>query len=541
MAGFPGVSLAIAVGVLAAVSPRSGQAQPLAADEPMHLHRIEKGDTLIGLQSRLMTPGASWRRVQRINGIADPRRLPIGGTLRIPVSMLRGEDTAAEVLHVWGDVTVAGPDGVARRVVGGDRLAGGDLLVSGRAGTATLRFADGSRVVLQPASRLRIERHARLPGDGVDVRLRLDQGGAESRVPPERPRPRFEIRTPVVNLGVRGTEFRTRVEERRTLAEVLEGRVSADRATVLGAGQGAVVGAGGVESLRQLDRPPDVSAVPERVELLPLDLPVRADGPAQALRVQIFDSEGARLRLEGRFDDGRARWPDDLPDGNYELHARTIAADGLEGRDARTTFRLKARPQAPLLQEPGPDHRTSRAEVPLAWTRNPAAHRYRLQVADGADFAAPRLDRDNLVDPGARLALPPGVTHWRVAGIDAQGERGPWSAAGRITREPEPPPGVESPQAVDGGVALRWAPGSPGSRFRIQVARDAAFAEIAVDEILSAAAWTWRAPAAGKYHVRVQTIAADGLAGPFGSPQQFEVAPRRGLWWVVPLLWLLLL
>ncbi|MFO1268882.1 MAG: FecR domain-containing protein [Rubrivivax sp.] len=36
----------------------------------------------------------------------------------------------------------------------------------------------------------------------------------------------LELRTPAVNLGVRGTEFRSRVEGARTVAEVTQGRVA---------------------------------------------------------------------------------------------------------------------------------------------------------------------------------------------------------------------------------------------------------------------------------------------------------------------------
>ena len=229
-------------------------------------YRVERGDTLIGLHGRLMRPDARWQVVQKLNRIADPRRLQPGSTLRIPVALLRSEPVAAEVLHSHGEVVVERPGGARDALVPAALLRAGDLVSTGAQSSASVRFIDGSTVLLGPLGRLRIERLSRLGGAGsAETQLRLDAGALETRVVPARPAPRFELRTPVANLGVRGTEFRSRVAGERVLAEVLEGRVAV-AAQTLDAGFGTVASAAGVAPPQPLPAAPGLTGLPLRVE-----------------------------------------------------------------------------------------------------------------------------------------------------------------------------------------------------------------------------------------------------------------------------------
>src|SRR6476646_9315325 len=55
-----------------------------SAEEPF-VYRAERGDTLIGLGKRLLAVPAQWRSLQKLNRIGDPRRIPVGSEIRIPV------------------------------------------------------------------------------------------------------------------------------------------------------------------------------------------------------------------------------------------------------------------------------------------------------------------------------------------------------------------------------------------------------------------------------------------------------------------------
>ncbi|MEK8030892.1 FecR domain-containing protein [Ideonella sp. DXS29W] len=523
-------------------------------------YRIEPGDTFIGVTERLLRPGTRWQQLQRANPGMQPLRLPPGRTLRIPAQLLQETAEMAEVMHAHGSVTLerAGAPPVA--LAGGERLRRGDRVRTGAQSSSTLRFADGARVLVRPLSDLTIDKTVRWgQGGPVQTELGLDAGSADSLVPPAagpaQPT-RFRIRTPVANLGVRGTEFRTSAERDRTRLEVLQGTVAlrpgasasgGERRARPAADLPVAAGFGAIASPQQatppqpLLGPPDLTPTPSRLERMPVSLGWPALAGASSYRAQVFDAAGTEvLRLDGRFDQPQARWPDDLPDGAYELRVRGVAAGGLEGRDARHPFKLKARPEPPLLNTPAADARLASPSIDFSWTRNPQAARYRLQVADDAAFGTPRIDRDDLSATGASLELPEGTHWWRLASVRADGDQGPWGDAQRVTRVPQPPPPPpEPPESTDSGMKLRWGAGAPGTRYQVQVSRDPSFAAVLHDERVEQPSWLLPKPEPGRYLVRVRSIDAEGFEGPFGTPQEIEV--QRSLWWLMLLPLVLLL
>ncbi len=511
-------------------------------------HRIEVGDTLIGLRGRVIQPAADWRQLQRLNRIANPQRLQPGSLLRIPVSMLLAQPETAEVLYVQGQVTVQRGSQPAQALAGGATVAGGDRLVSAAQSSAVLRLADGSRLLLRPESALQVEQLMRLGSSGRrDTRLRLDSGAADVQVPPAPPqaplqappRHRLEMRTPVVNLAVRGTDFRASAEAQAARLEVLEGNVAAGRTAVL-QGFGALATPSGVGTPRPLPAPPQLAPLTEPIDRLPLELAWKAHPDAAGYRAQVVEAgPPGRLLLEGRFTEPRASWLEDLPDGRYELRVRSADPQGLEGRDAVAPFVLKARPEAPFVVEPAPGSQGQAEQVRFRWSLNPSANRYHLQVASDEAFQNLVAERRNLEGGQTQEALPLGPLYWRVRSIRGSDDAGPWSAVQRYTRVPPPPPAAPPPslpaQASDEGLRIGWVTrNEPDLRYQVQAAREPAFAQLLGEQTTSDATWLLPAPEPGMVFVRVRSIGADGRAGPWGATQSIEV-PRRLPWW----LWLL--
>jgi hypothetical protein len=513
-------------------------------------YRVQPGDTLIAL----LRDGADWQPVARANQIADPKRLQPGSLIRLPAHLLREQPAVAEVVHAYGSVTVTRASTENEiPLASGDNLAAGDVVRTGAQSSTTLRFVDGARVLVRPDSELKIERLAQSRA-GASTTLRLERGSADSVVPPARGASapsRYEIRTPQANLGVRGTEFRTAAEGGATRLEVLEGRVgarvggtgAAARAeSLVGAGFGAVGAAAGMAAPRALPAAPQLAGLPERVERMPLRLSWQSAASTRVRAQVLTAEEPPRLVLDGVFDAAPARWSENIADGRYELRVRAIDASGLEGRDTRAAFVLKARPEPPFIAAPTAGARTIDDNVRLAWTRNAAAPRVRLQVADTPDFAQPRVDRNDLDAAEARVALPLGTHHWRVASILASGDQGPFSDAQSFTRTlpPAAPPPAE-PQKNDDGLLLRWpASGPAGTRWQVQLARDAGFTQMVSDDTVAEPQWLLRDSPSGTYFLRVKTIDADGFAGPFGQAQQIEVPSSPWWWLLVPAVLLLL-
>lgn len=561
----------------AGVAHAANAANAATAAEPPYEHRIEPGDTLIGLRGRVIETHADWRVLQRLNRIANPRRLQPGRLLLIPRDMLLSQPEAVEVAYARGQVMVQRSGSApAVPLAGGDRLGLGDQVATGPGAVAMLRFADGSQLLLRADSRLVVERSHRAGStERRDIRVQLGVGDAETRVPPPAATPtpmptqtpaspsgpgaaappaptaptrRFEIRTPLVNLGVRGTEFRSASSADVARVEVLSGRVAAG-AQIVTAGQGALATRSGVSAPMPLPAAPSLQDLPARLERLPLELSWPAQPGASAYRAQLFEAEPpGRLMAEGRFAEPRARWSDDLADGRYLLRLRAIGAQGLEGLDSQAGFELKARPEPPILLSPAAEASGTEPRLRFAWARHPAARHYRLQLASDARFEQLLLDRDGLTDTDIELEVPLGLLHWRVASVrqvDGRADPGPWGDAQRYTRLPPPPPPPKPPQQLPPqpnaeGLQLSWSAGPPGTRYRLQLARSADFSAPLVDQQLDQPGWLLRDAEPGVYHVRVLSLDADGRAGPWGSAQQVEVA-RRWPWWLLALPLLLLL
>jgi hypothetical protein len=550
---------------------------PSPRGEETWTYRVVDGDTLIGISNRFLVRPGNWPALQKLNAIANPRHLQPDSAVRIPLSWMQQSPMVAEVVFVRGPVTVvsnAAPASAAGSAVppssaaptpavstprplnAGDTLRAQDLVHTGKDASMTLRLADGSRLLVAPESDLRVDRLLSLGRDRIPAsRFDLDRGDAEIRVTPVKVDRSFEVRTPAVNLGVRGTQFRAHADAAvaeasaasapSTRAEVLEGRVGAEAGAsqvLVGAGQGAVAVRGQpIAPPRALVPAPDPGPATRRLERVPLVFTWAPLAGATSYHAQVFapDAPGApeQLLLDGRFPSPAAKWAD-LPDGRYQLVVRCVDADRLEGLDARVAFELKARPEPPFTIQPAAGAKSYGDRAELRWARVVAAAHYRLQVAATPDFAQPVIDEARIDEPARAVPLPPGTWHWRVGSIaaraDGSDDPGPWGDAQAFTQRPIPPiPAVEPPRADAAGVHLQWKHPAAGETVHVQVATDAAFASLVLDRTTGDDSAVLPTPQPGVYFVRAKTIDADGFEGAFGSTQQIEVPRPPGKWWLL--------
>lgn len=534
--------------VLALLWLASGSAALAAGG--LHEHRVEKGDTLIGLRDRLLDPSVRWQQLQRLNRVPDPLRLRPGSVLRFPEHWLREQPIVAELLqmtgHVWLD-----RGGERLSVQAGIHLRDGDRLVSDAQSSALLRFADGTRSLLRPGSRLDVLQ-LRQQKQGGRSQLQLQQGAIDSESPAPNQagtrasaqpaaqplaRPRFELRTPIANLGVRGTRWRASFQGQALAVEVLKGEVQSTvhgaKAVAVRGGQGWTAEAGLVPLLP----PPALQALQARVfERVPVAIAWPNQAGAQAWRVQWLDSAGEQLLLDAESVSPDFAGAAELPDSDYRLRVRARSAQGLEGLDAEVPVRLAARPEPPLLEQPAAAARSYDQTQRLAWTRPVDATAFRLQIADNADFVHPSVDVT--ASEGSRtLALPVGTHHWRVATINAQGKQGPWSDAQHFMRLALPPTPPPAQQQRDGaGLTLRWT-ATPGLRWQVQAAdAQSNFEAPWLDRVVERPEVTLNAQPNGEQQLRVRALHADGQPGPWGTVQRLEPLPSRPWWLLLPFL-----
>lgn len=521
LAGFAaGALLVLAVSAAAAAEP-----------VPAVPYVVERGDTLIGLGRRLLVDPAKWPELQRLNRVRDPRRMPVGQTLAIPLALLRTEPAPAALTAASGQAR-SGDQALAA----GQSLAEGSEIVTGADGHVTVRLVDGTVLRLRAGGSLRIDESRRTAiGGATRSGVRLERGRVEvEATTPRGGQPGFRIQTPQGVMAVRGTQFRVEAGDGATRGEVLEGVVGAGAAGAerrVAAGFGTVIdAAGAVAEPAPLLAAPDLSALPARHErpLVRLQLPAQAG--AQGLRAQV----GADERFDALLADVREAGTElriaGLPDGRHPMRVRAVGPLGLEGRDAYAVLVLKARPEPPLPRAPAP-RATIVGAVAFAWAASSEASRYRLQVARvdaGADpFANPLHDLRDLDALAYTLdALAPGACVWRLASVRADGDQGPFGdSIGFEVRALPPQPAPPGPPAVgDDGVRFYWQ-GLPGQRFDFQLARDAAFTQVIEQRQLQATEIELPLPGDGRFHVRLRARDADGFVGPWSASQHFDVVP----------------
>jgi hypothetical protein len=409
-----------AIGMSAVLLPASAQAQPakpLARLDPRGetvSYTMRKGDSLYALSERYFLRRDDYRPVQRLNRIANPRRIPVGKVIAIPVGLLRGEALRARLIAARGTVTVrrAGQD---LPVTPGMALEIGTSLETGTNGLLTIELPNGSRTTLPTRSRLLIRQLRRFElGGAIDYDLEVGAGKAETEATPTGGKGNFRVRTPRAVSAVRGTRFRVGYDAaERSSAEVLEGVVAVAAGKAPGSdvtqGFGAWITNSGQIVGETLLAPVEL-ADPGKVQIEPLvDLQFAVAPGVSAYHVQIGKDAGFVDIVADQLVDQPVASFADIPNGNWFVRATGLAETGMEG--LYQTYAMKRRLTGLSASAEG-DFSAMR----FRWSGAGEGLRvYRFQMTREDKAALPVIDEGGLGAEGLELRnLEPGTYHWRV-------------------------------------------------------------------------------------------------------------------------------
>ena len=128
-----------------------------------------------------------------------------------------------------GQASVTSANGSTRTAQRGDDISVGDRIETTLNGHVHVRFVDGALVSVRPASELLVEDYRYDPAavERSQVKFKLSRGTARaiSGAAAEGARDHFRLNTPLVAIGIRGTDFVVHSEDRLTTAAVSYGAI----------------------------------------------------------------------------------------------------------------------------------------------------------------------------------------------------------------------------------------------------------------------------------------------------------------------------
>ncbi|HID46085.1 MAG TPA: LysM peptidoglycan-binding domain-containing protein [Chromatiaceae bacterium] len=503
------------------------------------LYTVQPGDTVWDISHTQLKDWRYWDDILKRNNIRNAATLRPGTKISIPLYVVREEASEVRVEKVVGKVEVMFRNKSEKLPLKpGISLGAGDRVITGESSTALLILEDQSSILLRESSELEFTRLKTLGGGNhrsMNAQLRVNQGRMNMDANPAHvPDSSYEIFTVSANSAVRGTGFRIGVEKDSSRTEVLEGLVSVGNAF------GKVDVPRNFGTVAQKDSPPiepvellpapDLETFPALIRYLPTVVSSNSIRQARSYRVQIArDQEFLEIMLDRTVKE-RLMVDQRLEDGDYFLRVRGVDANGLEGNDAVKAFRVEARPEAPMVRSPLPEHVLHAGTVDFSWAEVEGVDSYVFELAHDDGFTQP-LQRESLGDTHATVDISDaGEYVYRLSSVTAEGRQGPPGKPVKIRVLPVPAVPEPKPPAVDGDkLRLAWQAVDGVANYQVQLATDTEFQELVVDEKTVEPGIAIPRPVSGYYYFRLRSIDMEGYEGGFSTPQRFEVKPASYL------------
>ncbi|PID71422.1 MAG: hypothetical protein CSB34_07485 [Desulfobulbus propionicus] len=516
----------------------SDQAQ---AELTIPLH-VEQGTNLIHLARDYCHTRQDWKTIARVNKLKPPYLIIEQTELLVPLSLLKVTALQAQIASVHGDVTKSTSKGTFLQVKKGTTLRTGDTLKTSRDSFAHVIFPDHRYLRLEPRSTLTIDYMVKLSDDKIKIGYTLNSGRVlNTLLESLQPNDSHIIRTPTAITGVRGTEYRIKVENaQQSTVETLNGKVrvaAAGKAITLHKNQGTRVQEGAPPAPpKVLLAPPEDLPTKDYYRTLPAVIPAPAYDRAKQLRLRITgDDKGINTIKELYAAPDTNFILDRVEDGTYFSFLTALDKEGFEGAPSGPhPFRVRTTPSAPLIATPANDFISWDQQVEIGWLKEEQARQFHYQLATDREFTTV-IAEDTLSQPGLTTTkLVPGQYFFRVQAIAEDEFESLYSPviAFKVVKQLELGDMAVSAEEL---TALQWEAMSAQCTYDLQVADDKNFTEILIETNgLKQPSYTLKKHLIpGEYYVRIRGVMGQGKKqsiGPWTSPQKLTI--ERG-----PLSW----
>jgi hypothetical protein len=395
-------------------------ATPVLPAEPTAPYSVQKGDTLYDIADAYLLRRQDYHVVQRLNHIANPRRMRAGAVLNVPTRLMRTALVEARLGAFRGPVQITA-DGRPAPLAIGTTMREGVVIATGANAFARLDMPDGSRLAIPSQSRVRVDTLRRvLMTSAVERAFTVESGRGESVVTRAKtPQDAYIVRTPLSVSAVRGTEFHVHYEPEQQVAttEVWAGTVQVSSldssASPVPAGFGLGANAAGPRQQAPLLPPPKLLQADKTFDGSSVDIEVSPSDQARSYRVRLAADAGFIDMLDETTTSDPHTSFRGLGDGDYFVRLSAIDGDGLEGMPGTYAINRVLNTLSLLPLEIVGDDRMHR--YLFRWEVAGRGERsYRFQLYKG-DAPRPVIDRTGLTAPQITVTdLQPGVYSWRV-------------------------------------------------------------------------------------------------------------------------------
>lgn len=244
----------------------------------------------------------------------------------------------------------------------------------------------------------------------------------------------------------------------------------------------------------------------------------RAQGPAKGFDVEVAKDKGFGDKVIARKLDSNSFDTKDLGQGVYYWRVRARGEDQTKAGpySAAQEFRVDrlGLPAAPELKDPESGKRFPPNEaITFRWSPLAGVDSYQFDLSRNKTFAAGDGTVSKTVTGNALTLIPenPGTHFWRVRAVDPFGRDAPWSEIRPLGLDAATPQLIspENDAAItlaqkDMKVDFAWLKSQGASGYRIEIARDAAFADKVAGQKVEGTGYAWNKLKPGRYYWRVR-------------------------------------